>query len=276
MAIRAIPDIPWGVNVRHIGPMKINVRTNRSYWLRDPVEGEKFILGAMQRLVRPGDIVFDVGANIGLHVRFLVQQFGAGKVIAFEPAPSNIKLLKQNIQLGNCENSTQILPIALADFDGEDEFQVDNISSATGSLNIITCGEPSQARKQYGFSALTERVTVAQCDTLMARGDIPIPSVIKVDVEGAEERFLRGSLITLKKFAPNLVIELHGAEAAKAVVRLLQDVGYHIFGYLTSRCGTSKYKDIKAADISEIRDQYSLLCCVAGRDPKVLETHTDY
>jgi hypothetical protein len=47
MAIRAIPDIPLGVNVRHIGPMKINLRTNRSYWLRDPVEGEKFILGAM-------------------------------------------------------------------------------------------------------------------------------------------------------------------------------------------------------------------------------------
>ena len=119
-------------------------------------------------------------------------------------------------------------------------------------------------------------MTVAQCDTLIARGDIPIPSVIKVDVEGSEERFLRGSLTTLQKYAPNLVIELHGAEVAKAVVRLLQDVGYHIFGYLPSRCGTSEYKEIKAADISEIRDQYSLLCCVAGRNPKVLETHTDY
>ena len=82
MALYAIPDIRWSVNVRGIGLMSIRLRRNRSYWLRDPLYNESFMLGAMQRLIRPNDIVFDVGANLGLYVRFMVQRFGAGKVIA--------------------------------------------------------------------------------------------------------------------------------------------------------------------------------------------------
>src|SRR5262249_55222707 len=158
----------------------------------------------LRQLVRPGDVVFDAGANIGLHVRFLVRCFGTRKVIAFEPISQNVELLAKNVQLGHCENRVQIFQLALADFDGEDEFQVDDISTASGSLNVITCGEACQARKQYGFSPLTQKVTVARIDTLRARGDLPIPNVIKVDVEGAEERLLRGGLGTLRTYSPNL------------------------------------------------------------------------
>src|SRR5690242_6897335 len=104
LALAAIPDIPWSVNVREVGPMRIRLRRNRSYWLRDPTIHEAFMINAMRRLIHPGDVVFDVGANIGLFVRFSIHQLDAKKVYAFEPATQNQLLLYQNIQLGNCED----------------------------------------------------------------------------------------------------------------------------------------------------------------------------
>jgi FkbM family methyltransferase len=275
LALRSIPNICWYCTVRDIGVMNINLRKNRSYWLRDPIEGEMFVLGAMRQLIRPGDVAFDVGANIGLHVRFLVQRFGAQKVIAFEPISENVALLKKNLEIGHCEGRVEVVRLALADFDGLDEFQIDDLSSASGSLNVVTRGAASQGRKQYGFTPLTQKVAVAKLDTLMERGDLPIPNLIKVDVEGAEERLLKGALGLLKKHSPNLIIELHGAEPARAVIRLLSEEGYHIFGYLNADQG-GIYKEIEAGEIAEIRDQYSLQFCAASRHRETLAMHKDY
>jgi FkbM family methyltransferase len=272
MALRAIPDIQWNIKVREIGLMNISIGKNRSYWLRDPVEQESFVLGALRGLVRPGDVVFDAGANIGLHVRFFVQIFRASNVVAFEPMSQNLAVLRKNIRLGHCEKHVQLVPVALADFDGEDAFQIDDVSTAGGSLNVITHGEPCQPRKQYGFGPLTETVTVARIDALVNRGQVPVPALIKVDVEGAEALLLRGAIETLVKYAPNLVIELHGPEVAQAVVKLLLEVGYHVFGCLNQSC----YKEIKGDDIGAITGLYSLQRCVAGRNRELIGTHSDY
>ena len=53
-----------------IGLFRIRARRNRSFWLRDPLAQERFPLAALRALVRPGDVVYDVGANIGLYTRF--------------------------------------------------------------------------------------------------------------------------------------------------------------------------------------------------------------
>ena len=271
MALYAIPDIRWSVNVRGIGLMSIHLRRNRSYWLRDPLHHESFMLGAMQRLIRPNDIVFDVGANLGLYVRFMVQRFGAGRVIAFEPMSQNQALLYQNIRLGNCQDRVQIVATALADYEGMDEFQTDDISSASGTLNVVTHGEPSQARRQYGLPPITETVTVSCLDTMVESGIVPVPNVIKVDVEGAEERLLRGAVRTLEKHSPSLAIEMHGPEESRKVVRLLLEIGYSLFGFLNNDKGRI-YREIEKSHIDEIKDPYSLHHCIAGRDPELLRT----
>jgi FkbM family methyltransferase len=271
MAVFAIPDIRWSVDVRGIGPMSINLRRNRSYWLRDPLCHESFMLGAMQRFIRPDDIVFDVGANIGLYVRFMAQRFGAGRVIAFEPMSQNQALLHQNIRLGNCQDRVQIVATALADYDGTDEFQTDDISSASGTLNVVTQGGPSQARRQYGLPSITETVTVARLDTMVESGTLPAPNVIKIDVEGAEERLLRGAARTLEKYSPILAIELHGTQESRAVVRFLLNIGYLLFGFLNTDKG-SIYREIVTSDIDNITGPYSLYHCIAGRDREVLRT----
>ena len=130
-------------------------------------------------------------------------------------------------------------------------------------------------KKALWVAPLTETVTVARVDTIVDRGDVPIPTLIKVDVEGAEARLLRGAAGTLVKYAPNLVIELHGPEVARDVVKFLLEIGYHIFGYLDLN-GNQSYKEIKAADIGAITGPHSLHRCVAGRNRELIETHSDY
>lgn len=249
--------------------MKITLRRNRSYWLRDPLVHETFMLGALQRLIRSGDTVFDVGANIGLYVRFMVR-FGAQRVIAFEPSSDNKILLDSNIKLGNCQERTSVFAVALADYDGIDQFQCDDVSSATGTLNVVAQGRASQARRQYGLSPRAESVTVGRLDTMIESGAVPVPDVIKIDVEGAEERVLLGAVRTLETHRPRLVVELHGAEVARAVVRLLLHLGYSVFGNLNRRSGPV-YQEIVASDIDLITKPYSLHHCVAACDGACLK-----
>jgi FkbM family methyltransferase len=275
IAIRAIPDICVRLPVRGIGSMKINLRRNRNYWLRDPLAHESFVLGALQRLVKPGDIVFDAGANIGLYCRFLTQRFHAAKVVAFEPMEQNQLLLHGNIRLGNCQDRVDVLRVALADYNGYDRFQTDDMSSASGTLNVVTGGEACQGRRQYGLSPLTEIVRVMRLDSLVEQGTVPIPQVIKIDVEGAEERLLRGAVTLLQDYRPVLVIELHGIDAAIAVLQFLWGIQYYVFGFLQTE-KDCQYREIMPSDIEAITDQYSLHFCVAGRNVEALMAPPTY
>ena len=87
----------------------------------------------------------------------------------------------------------------MADYDGTEEFQIDDISSASGTLNVVTPGGSSEARRQYGLPPITETVTVARLDTMVEGGFLNTPNVIKVDVEGTEESVLRGAARELWK-----------------------------------------------------------------------------
>jgi FkbM family methyltransferase len=270
LAIKSIPNLRWSVDLQGIGAMTINLRRNRSYWLRDPLLHEAFMLNALGRLIRPGDTVHDAGANIGLYVRFMLQCFAAGRVVAYEPMSLNQTYLKRNIRRGGCEGLVQLVRAALTDYDGTAEFQVDDLSSASGTLDDVAGGAACQGRRQYGFPPLTESVAVSRLDTLVEQAVVPPPDLIKIDVEGAEVRLLHGAAQTLKRHAPKLVIELHGADAARGVVQTLLELDYAVFGYLGGGGGSPVYREITSSEVGAIVDQYSLHHCVAAPDRELL------
>lgn len=233
------------------------------------------MLGALQRLVKPGDIAFDAGANIGLYSRFLVQRFDAAKVFAFEPMAQNQVLLRRNICLGNCRDRIEVIRVALADYDGYDQFQTDDMSSASGTLNVVTGGEACQGRRQYGLPPLIETVSVRRLDTLVEEGSVPIPQIIKIDVEGAGELLLRGAARMLENYRPVLAIELHGVDEAHGVLKFLWSIRYNVFGFLQTKEGL-QYKKITPSDIDAITEIYSLHFCIAGPDVEVLMAPPTY
>ncbi len=78
-------------------------------------EWERAETATIRSLLRPGDTFIDVGANFGWYTVIASDVVGNdGRVIAFEPAPAALALLRHNIQANGCENVT-LEPEALSD-----------------------------------------------------------------------------------------------------------------------------------------------------------------
>jgi FkbM family methyltransferase len=264
LAIRAIPDLRWQISVAPIGQFEINLRRNRGFWLRPSLQDERFMLGALQRLIHPGDVVYDLGANIGLYSRCMVQRFQASKVYAFEPMSQNLPLLQRNLEIGGCTGSVIVMRIAIGDQDGTATFQVDDFNSNSGTLDAVTHGGASQAHRQYQLPPRTEVVQVGRMDTVIQTQSLMLPGVIKIDIEGAEAMALRGARKLLTEHQPRLVIELHGPEVAIEVLQILWECNYHCFGFLATSDGGGVYKKLTATDLAAINHKYALHFMVAS------------
>jgi FkbM family methyltransferase len=138
---------------------------------------ESGLTDVFRRIVRPDDVVFDVGANLGLHTLTFSKM--AGEVIAFEPNPS----LGPNARktLANLPNA-RLFELCLSDHDGSVEFHISDWDHMLGSLANWT-GQPTR----------TMAIPARSIDSLIAEGAVPKPQVLKVDVEGAELLVFRGA-----------------------------------------------------------------------------------
>lgn len=267
--LRVLPDLPISVRVGNLGKFRIGLRTHRSYWLRDPWEFERVPMTALRSLVESGDVVYDLGANIGLYTRFLVRELNAGTVVAFEPWEENRQRFLRNAQLGRIESKVRLLPYAIADFDGDAAFQVDNVQSTSGTLDAAQPGTPSTGRANIGLPPLVEIVGSRTLDSLVAEGLEP-PRVLKIDVEGGEELVLRGAQHLLASHGPDLLIELHGAAIARNVLTFLLARGYACRGFGAAAQPTG-YGPFDRGHIPTIQGLYDLHFLVASRDPGRLE-----
>jgi FkbM family methyltransferase len=277
LALALLPDTAVTVHVPWLGPFRVRVRQHRSYWLRDPLVHEGFPLGALKALVVPGQVVYDVGANIGLYTRFLANLLGAAKVLAFEPMQDNLAQLVANIELGGIADRVTVLPYALAHLDGEQELQVDDMSSASAALSLVTGGKAAEGRRQYGLPPKSELVQCRRLDGLIEGLGLPPPDLIKVDIEGAETLFLRGAMETLRTYSPRLLIETHGAAIARQVFDTLTDLGYHCAAKVSERIDPAGYCILTPAKMEMAQDLYDVHFLLAARDahdlPDRIEEH---
>lgn len=157
-------------------PTPTVVKRNRSRFKSEKQELADFI-----NEIKEGDVVYDVGANTGLYTLFAAKACPDGEVIAFEPYPPNLDLLKQDVARNQLQN-VEIVDVALSDSVGNIEFS-----------------QPSEDDVGYGSSSIeadeseaTIEVPTTTGDQLIADGEIPAPNVIKIDVEGSEPLVLEG------------------------------------------------------------------------------------
>jgi FkbM family methyltransferase len=269
-ALRLVPDVAWTLQVEGIGPFRVRLRRNRSWWLRKPMESESFPFAMLCHMVRPGDVVYDCGANLGLYARFLAGTLGAGRVVAFEPSPDNRRFLAANLALGGIADRVTVLPMALADEDGMAEFQVDDVQTSSGTLSKVTGGMPSEGRRNLRLAPLTDQVLCRRLDTVVAEEKLPLPDVIKIDVEGAEALLLRGAAGLLRERRPALVVELHGAGPARAVISLLQDFGYACAARVSTRIHPAGYGPVDPSLLPRVTEPHDIQFIVAAGDSAAL------
>src|SRR5262249_50318648 len=152
-----------------------------------------------QRFVSPGSVVFDLGANTGIHTLLFSKLAGRqGRVVAFEPLPENATILRSLLALNDVTN-VEIRTEALSDASGRATFKL-GMDPKQGSLVGI------------GRETGTEiTVDLESLDNLIERG-LPTPDFVKIDIEGAESAALAGFRRNIARTYPSFAIELHTPE----------------------------------------------------------------
>jgi len=155
---------------------------------------EKKVDDALIESIRKSDIVWDIGANIGLYTKIFSRLVGiSGMVFAFEPHPSTYRILKDNCSRENIK----AINIALSDCEGDIFFS----DKKTHTINSIV---------DKGFSGKKITVKVNTADNIIIRQIAKIPNVIKIDVEGFELSVIKGMGKVLSSSQLRvIVIEIH-------------------------------------------------------------------
>lgn len=168
-------------------------------------------LAAVDRLVQPGMVCYDLGASIGYVTLLMARK--AKQVVAFEPAPHAIEEMKRQLAANNFTNVT-IVPLPVSDSERPVEFAVTD--TAYGSrINANNDGKWKMLR----FTATTlDKVITTQ----------PLPDFVKIDVEDEEGRVLAGAAKLLAGKKPLICCELHSVESARTVKRILEENGYRV------------------------------------------------
>jgi FkbM family methyltransferase len=173
-------------------------------------------------LLSPGDVFYDVGANVGWYSLLAARTVGStGKVVAFEPSVSNAALLQENITANRLTNVTTIAA-AVTDQNGWATFLYGG--SLEGRLSKDDCEAQAERRAGRKTPKRSSVVPILALDSWLAATEQPPPNVLKIDVEGAEVGVLRGMAQTLRSAKPALIIELHNTRAE--VADLLDECGY--------------------------------------------------
>jgi FkbM family methyltransferase len=142
----------------------------------------------LQREIKPGDTVFDIGANIGIFtVLAAYQVWEMGRVIAYEASPVNLGVLRDNVTLNWLSDRVEIVPKAAAAQTGRVPFLAPHRFGGSGSLQPVEKLLVSADRRDTVDHI---EVDAEPLDVHMDRVDRI--ALIKIDVEGAEEKVFSG------------------------------------------------------------------------------------
>jgi FkbM family methyltransferase len=199
-------------------------------------DAEPHVLAWVENVARRGDTFLDVGANVGWIALLASRRVGrAGHVVAFEPSPPLVSLLRYHRRVNLAWNLT-VESAAVSDTCGTAQLYLQN--SGRSALNSIT---RTAVMVRDGMSSPPQTVEVKtwSIDEYCERTKLQ-PRAIKIDVEGAELMVLRGAREVLTRHKPTLILAVHPAlipgQETDALFALLDQHGYKICRSNTIMC----------------------------------------
>jgi FkbM family methyltransferase len=149
----------------------------------------------IEERVRPGDVFFDVGANVGAY-SFVADSVARGQcsIFAFEPSYSTFAALVANVQLNRASERIRTLQLALSN---ETKLETFNYSSTNAGAAMHGLGQPIDENGKPFAPAYVQTILAFRMDDLVSQFAISVPNHIKVDVDGAELLVVQGARATL-------------------------------------------------------------------------------
>jgi FkbM family methyltransferase len=218
-----------------LGPVRVEVEPGAVFYLdpQDWLPHQILTTGAWQpdvwNFLAPtlpkGGVFLDVGAHIGyFSLKAALKVGDSGRVVAFEPNPAMIRLLRQNLAASKIGN-VNVQEIACTDR----EQMITLYASSTISTAVSSLAQEN-VKSETSPHAVTVRGR--PIDEVVRELGLTRMDAIKIDVEGAEVSVLRGARETLKRFAPKVILEVAPDLLAgfhnkpEDVFALLREAGY--------------------------------------------------
>jgi FkbM family methyltransferase len=198
-------------------PIPVLSGVNRGQWWNIGSSGSGYGTGrraseqmtSLERLISPGDIVWDIGAHHGYVTLLAAARVKPdGWVHAFEPSQRNVRILRRHVRWNRLGN-VSVHHCALASYTGRTSFG----GGGTSKMHALGRGE--------------EEVSVCTAESLVRPGIVRAPTFIKIDVEGSEAEVLEGALAVLPSCVV-MLIAVHSAASDRECTRLLEARGFRL------------------------------------------------
>lgn len=197
---------------------------SRGEWgkLYQNVNTERVVYRDLLSSLRSDDVFYDIGANIGTYTCIVGTQLESGTVVAFEPHPANAIRIKENALMNQV--SPDVRQIALSNQDETFDLALQSAAVGTGLHDLSNASPP--------YSVLP--VEARHGDTYVTEEALPLPDIVKIDVEGFELAVLDGLSETLAESDCRLIYceahshHLPAENTVDDVVDVLTSAGYTV------------------------------------------------
>lgn len=202
-------------------PVYASAEGGLKYVMKPMLSADPLLLAWAKLLVRPGSVVWDVGANIGVFSVAAANLAGpAGQVFAFEPDAFLVQLLRKTaLRQPKSAATITIVPAAMAAATGLREFE---IAARARASNALTGYGHSQ------MGGVRERQTVVALGIADCLSWLPPPGVMKIDVEGAEHELFAVGGRLLEHVRPRIACEVSSGNSRR-MTQILKDARYRLF-----------------------------------------------
>ncbi len=182
---------------------------------------EREVADYLSARIRPGQTCFDIGANVGIYVLQIARWSAPdGRIVAFEPNPATLDVLRAHVALNGLESRVSIVPKGAGAHAGRAELYD---TEAGSGLSRIGAPNPG-----IHVAVQPTAIALTTVDEYCQETGI-VPDWLLIDTEGYEYEVLLGAAATLRRHAPRVVVELHphlsSPESRDAGERLLRELG---------------------------------------------------
>lgn len=223
------------------------IRFYLPFWKNDCIQGTIFKifdfcfipdLKKLDRYIPSNATILDIGANIGNHSVYWATVRGARKIYAFEPIKTTFAILEKNIALNALEHIITPYNFALGEQSIPKGAKVASYTPSNIGATMLCEVSNGGGAEALSHSEIADNIDIFSLDSLLLRDDFGSDTIdfVKIDVEGFEDKVLRGGKEFFTRYNPVVCVEVWDTAKLKKVTKIFEGYGYHLESRLQKLC----------------------------------------